>query len=803
MPGVALKSCALAFGLCAGAAAAQQCPAAPTAAPATCEAGVVLRLERSLGGGRGLPAEHSSTFARADRVLGEFEDRTVLEGAVEVRRDGAVLHADRAQYVNATDEMHLDGHVRIFEGLAVFEGPSLDLRLEARTGTMPQATYTYSARGGSGTSRLVEFLGPDEIRLHDATYTTCKADQPAWWITAATLDIHRGEEQAIGHATTLYFEGVPVLASPWFELPLGEQRRSGFLTPGFFQNSRIGQEFIIPFYWNMAPNYDYTITPDLISKRGLDVGNEFRYLDRRLRGILDYDVLPNDRTTSSTRDYLQLMGNWVPLNNLRLDVQFQRVSDDNYLIDFAHNIVSASPTVLPQEELLTYTSTHWNASLQVARSQTLTSLLAAYDPGPYERLPEARWNGTWLDLHGFDAGTSLSVTRFQHRARNPLFVGAVPSAFSLYQAQQTLIDPGFATRYTDSGWAEQDGARLVAHPSVSYPVLAPGWFFVPRAQWDLTEYQLDPNYNEGSRRASRSVPTASLDAGLIFERPLPWVGKGAVQTLEPRVFYAFTPFRDQSRLPNFDSAPADFNFAQLFSENAFTGYDRVSQADQVSLAVSSRVIEEEGGAQLLRLALGQRFYFGSQLVTVPGGVPRTDPSSDVLFSGSAALAHRWNIDLGMDYSTSVRRIAAGTIGLRYQPRPASVINVSYRYENALIAGALIDQASISTQWPVSRHWYAVAALNYSVAEHGWIESLGGIEYNAGCWTARFVTSLYAVPQPNTVLVSNYTRTFFLQLELNGLTSVGQSPLDQLKRSIPGFQRVNPRPVSPAPFDFYE
>jgi LPS-assembly protein len=322
-------------------------------------------------------------------------------------------------------------------------------------------------------------------------------------------------------------------------------------------------------------------------------------------------------------------------------------------------------------------------------------------------------------------------------------------------------------------------------------------------QWDYSYYELDPTFNSGRNRASRSLPTWSLDAGLVFERPITLLGEGAHQTLEPRLFYAFTPYRNQSQLPNFDSAVADFNFAQLFTENTFTGNDRISQADQLTIALTSRVMDDGSGAQRLRVALGQRFYFGSQLVTLPGDVPRTDPSSDVLFMGNAMLAKRWNVDLNLDYSTRARSIALATVGLRWQPGSASVANFTYRYENAAIAGALIDQVGASLQWPLSPRVYGVGAVNYSVAEHGWIESLAGIEYKAGCWVGRFVLSRYAVPQPNALLVSNYTTTWFIQVELNGLTSVGQSPLDQLQRSIPGFHRINPRQAAPSPFDFYD
>jgi LPS-assembly protein len=813
-PATAIRRSALALLLCAGTAFAQadgNCSCAGDGSGDGSGEGVTLRLERALGGGRGAPASPGPVYLRARQVSGELEERAVLHGAVEVRRDGTVLRAEDADYEVATDRLRLAGGVRMSQGPARFEGPSLDLRLEARTGSMPHASYTYAARGGRGTSRLVEFLGDDDIRLHDATYTTCQADDPAWWIRAEQFDIHRTDEVAVAHSTTFYFEGVPVFASPWFEVPLGEQRRSGLLTPGYGLTTRTGQEFTFPIYWNIAPNYDYTVTPDIMPRRGVSIGNEMRLLEPTVRGIVNLDVMPNDRTTGNIRDHAHVHGDYAPLPEMRLALQYERVSDDNYLIDFARNIISASPSVLPQEALLTYSQPHWNASLQLARSQTLASLLAVSDPGPYERVPDVRWNGAWLDWHGWDVATSLDLTRFQHPAYNLAYFGSYSLPADVLAALPTFL----SSTELQKGWFAQDGSRFLAHPSLAYPLLAPGWFFVPRAEWDYTSYRLDPAFHSGQTRASRSLATWSLDAGLIFERGISLFGSQLRQTLEPRVYYAFAPYRDQSRLPNFDSAPADFNFAELFTPNSFTGNDRISQADQLTVAMMSRVIDDASGAQRLRVALGQRFYFGSQLVTIPGQAPRTDPSSDVLLLGSAQLARRWNVDANFEYSTRARAIALATVGIRYQPRAASVVNLTYRYENAQVSGsgALIDQVGASWQWPISSRFYAVGALNYSNASgaHGWIENLAGIEYKAGCWVGRMVVSRYPVLQPtvptsaqtSSVLASQYNTTLFFQIELNGLTSVGQSPLDQLQRSIPGFHRVNSRTQTPSPFDFYD
>jgi LPS-assembly protein len=830
--GAASTGLALALALAATTVNAQQTPARPAPAatspataagtaadsatapalatePATPALPRGLRVERTLGAGRGTGPASAPVFVKADRVSGEFGDHTELEGGVEVRHAGVVLRGDRLLYRFETDAVAVRGKVRLVEKGAAFEGPSLDFKLEAHTGQMPNANYTYAAKEGRGQSRLIEFMGDDDIRMHDATYTTCKADDPAWWIRAETIDLNEADQEAVAHGTTLYFQGVPVFASPYFDVPLGDQRRSGILTPGFYQNSRLGQEFIVPYYVNIAPNRDYTITPDVMPRRGVLLGNEFRFMEPEVRGQLNYDYMPNDRTTGTMRNHVRLEtqyahfssgpaptvgslgtandASFASLDGLSFNLDYNRVSDDNYLTDFSHNIVSASPEVLNQEADLYYSSTYWNAVLRLAKSQTLISLLAAGDSGPYERAPELTVNGLRADWHGLDLAATVDATRFQHPAINPTFVSPV--------AGSSVFTPK---------WFSQDGSRFIVNPSVSYPVLNPGWFITPKVQWNFTQYALDPNFNANSSTASRSLPLASVDSGLVFERPAHWLGDEVRQTLEPRVYYAFVPYRNQSSLPNFDSADADFNFAQLFTENSFTGGDRISQANQITTALVSRIIDDDSGAERLRLALGQRYYFGSQLVTLPSEVPRTNLSSDVLFVANASMGHKWSVDLGLDYSTVSSQLALATLGLRWQPRAASVLNFSYRYESTSLAGTFIDQFRASAQWPLSKRWYGVGALDYSIADHGWVESVAGFEYKADCWVGRFVLSRYAIALPNSVaFTNNYTTAWFFQIELNGLTSVGTSPLDQLQRSITGFQRINPLNGPGGPFDHYE
>jgi LPS-assembly protein len=666
-----------------------------------------------------------------------------------------VLRGDRIDYSVPDDEVTVTGNARVFRGGTVVTGPSLKLRLDAQTGRMPDARFSYAPLGGRGTCTLLEFLGEDKSRLTDAIYTNCAPGDDSWWVKANRLDIDRAEEVARATGSSIYFQGVPIFASPYFQFPLSDRRRSGLLTPGFGINTRLGVEATLPFYWNIAPNRDATISPRFMQRRGLLLQNEFRYLEPTFRGTVQFDYINNDAEFGRSRQYESLRHEYVNPNGLTGGINYNHVSDDRYFADFARNIVVASQSVLPQEAFLGFNRPYWSTALRVTRNQTLQDPLAPVVK-PYERLPQFTVNARNTDLRGFDLALAVDATQFDH---------------------PTL----------------ETGSRVIVNPSVAYPWLAPGYFVIPRLQWHATAYSLDSAVHPDQTRPVRSLPIASLDAGLVFERDAHWFGESAVQTLEPRLFYANIPYRDQSRLPNFDSALADFNFAQLFNENIFVGGDRIGEADQVTAALVGRVLDPVNGTERLRALVGQRFYFSPQRVTLPGGAERSGDASDILFALSGTPARYWITDLALQHSTEQRRLVRASVAVRWQPRPASALSIAYRYKLDEI-----EQIDVAGQWPITARWYGVGRANYSRRDARWIELLGGFEYKADCWVARVVMHRFV-----TTTVETATTAFFFQLQLNGLASIGTSPIEQLRRNIPGYQVINPPPREPGRFDIYE
>ena len=399
------------------------------------------------------------------------------------------------------------------------------------------------------------------------------------------------------------------------------------------------------------------------------------------------------------------------------------------------------------------------------RYQTLQDAASPIVP-PYEKTPQILFHGARLDvLGGFDFNLDIDATRFHH----PTLAG---------------------------------GDRYIFNPSVAFPILRPGWFITPKVSYNLTHYNVDDQPAGVQREFTRSLPTATVDSGLVFERETSLFGRQLQQTLEPRLFYVRTPYKNQDALPNYDSGITDFNFAQLFAANPFGGSDRIADANQLTAAVSTRVVNNEDGAEIFKASLGQRYYLSPQRVTLPGGLPIDSKRSDVLAEISGQVLRSLSVDAGVQYSPSVGGVIRSNFGVSFRPEPTKVINVDYRYQQAVTEvnvaqPVTLEQIDISAQWPIFRNLYGVGRVNYSMRDHKPIEALAGFEYSGCCWVVRAFASRYVTG------LQTATSTLFLQLELNGLARLGSNPLESLKRNVPGYQLINPPPAVGSPYRNYQ
>jgi LPS-assembly protein len=426
------------------------------------------------------------------------------------------------------------------------------------------------------------------------------------------------------------------------------------------------------------------------------------------------------------------------------------VSDDTYFTDLSDKIAATSQTNLPREGNLFYDGDWWNLNARVQRFQTLQDPLAPVTP-PYARMPQLTLNVNRQTDYYLDVGLQGEYADFDH----PFLL---------------------------------NGRRQILYPSISVPLQTSYFYLTPKIGYHDTRYLFeDPNLPD----ETRGLPIYSIDSAVTFERNARFRGRDFIQTLEPRLYYVYIPFRPQDQLPIFDTAVADFSLAQIFTENQFTGGDRINDANQLTAALSSRLINPGNGEEQFRFVLGQRYYFKEQQVTL-NTAPRDFDRSDLLLATSGKLTANWVTDVGVQYSANTSRMERSNVALRYQPGIGKVMNFGYRFTRDTL-----EQVDLSSQWPMGRHWNVLARWNYTLRDKRLLEGLAGVEYNAGCWTARFVMHRFVSS------TQEYVNAMFFQLELNGVSRIGSNPLELLRQSVTGYTKTNePLPTERNPFPAY-
>ena len=707
----------------------------------------------------------------AEEVQGRPDLDFVAQGRVELRRGRLTLATDRLDYDNVLDRARARGHVRIENSSGDrFSGPELQITLDTFEGFFLQPEYWFARTRAGGRAERIDFIDNQRSLISRADYTSCRRDgsgTPAWLLTSdrIRLDFETGE--GIAEGAVLRFLGVPILAAPLMSFPLSDTRKSGWLPPSLNLDSRSGLELGVPWYWNIAPQRDATLTPVLYSKRGFGLEAEGRYLEDRHRGEAQLHWLPDDRVFGDSRRALRWRQSGTALGvgatALRWSHEGLRVSDDSYWKDFAGVLRYFTPRLLPLAAAAerNVTLAPWLASSVYARAQ-LWQTLQDVDPTaliavPYDRAPQIGWRGAGQPWGG---GPELNFEAEFNR---------------------------FVRAGNDAPTARLDGKRVHLLAQAQQTWRTPGAWLTPRLALNLAQYRTEAPMSDGRTSTSRAIPTFSIGGGLLFERPIFWFGRPLTQTLEPRLRYVNTPFRSQAALPLFDSAAKDFNSDSVFSDNAFSGIDRVSDANHFTAGITTRWLEPTSGSEVLRLGLAQRYLLRDQLVT-PEGVPNTQRLSDLLLVGNVRLTERWSFDAALQYGAENDRVNRSVIGARYSGGPFRAISANYRFTRASS-----EQLDLGWQWPIFRRegpagagtdcrgsLYGVGRVSYSMRDSRITDSLAGLEYDAGCWIGRVVAE-----RISTGRAAATTRLLF-QLELVGLSRLGSNPLAVLKDNIAGY-----------------
>jgi LPS-assembly protein len=711
-------------------------------------------------------------FVDAERIQGTQDKELEAFGNVRMRKLGQAFAADWMRHDTQNDVLDAKGNVSLEQGRELIEGSVLRYEIGTDRGYMETPRYmlmTLPATGpagsaprlesdGRGTAERLLFQGPGQYRIESANYTTCEPGNDAWFLRAKQLDIDRSRDVGVARDASIVFLDQTIFWSPYLSFSLHEQRKSGVLPPSYRSSNTTGLEFTVPYYLNLAPDMDATIYPRYMTKRGLQLGGEFRYLDPKWRGDARAEILSGDQQIDRDRwgffskHQQQFSNNWNGALNIN------RVSDGKYFTDLSTQVAVTSQVNLSNDATVGRGGTWgdsgtYNVSAYTQRFQTLQSDPLAPLTPPYNRQPQLSLVAQRQTANRGDFDFLGNYTAFEH---------------------VSLVN----------------GQRVVAYPSYSVPVQNAFAHFTPKIGAHLTHYAIGKNNNANLPDTTRSLPVFSAESGLVFEREMNARGQRVLQTLEPKAYYVYIPYKDQSALPNFESGLQDINFATIFSENQFSGQDRINDANQLTLGVTSRFISADSGIERIRGALAQRYYFESQRVTVPGVAPRASDSnsSDLLAAVSGNLATNWTADAGWQYNTDLKQTQKFNVSGRYQPQHGKVLNLAYRETvNTL------RQTDLSLQWPIQAGWTAVGRWNYSLLDNRVLEALAGIEYNDRCWSLRVAGG------GGEAVRSDASTSIFLQLELTGVSRIGSSPLEVLKRNIGGYKAFDPR--SPAPVEY--
>jgi LPS-assembly protein len=736
-------------------------------------------------------------FVSGQSMTGQTDVRLVIEGSAQLRRGPVAVRAQRLDFEETSQKLKGDGAVRVSRMGNVFSGQELSLRMDTFEGFFIRPQYRFLG-GGQGQAQRFDFQGQQRMTAQGVSYTTCERDneeswKPPWEFTADQMDFDFEAEAGRAQNLRLRFYDTTILAWPGsISFPLSDKRKSGVLPPTYAVDTISGLTLSVPYYLDIAPNRDATLTPTAMTKRGLDLGLEARYLERSNQGMLRLNFLPNDRITHEQRWAYSLQNQGrldtgvASVGTLSYTVNLNRVSDDDYWRDFPRQNKALTQRLLPSDVSLGWSAGQSQASLRVLQWQTLQDVLSPIVP-PYDRLPQL----------------AARHSRSFELAQLPL---------------QTSIDADF-TRFSAlrSLTSQTNADRLYTRAQLSSPWVWPAGYFVPKLQLHATQYSFEEVWR-GQRSAGRSVPILSVDSGLVFERQSQFLGQSFLQTLEPRAFYVYTPWRDQSRLPNYDSAENSFSFATLFTENSFVGNDRIADTNLVTLGLTSRLLLPETGSEMLRLGMAQRIRFADQRVTLDGSPPavQAERISDLMIGATVNASDRWALDWITQYNPKRGESQRMALSARYHPSPYRLLSAAYRLQRPVTTNDTgSQQVDLGWQWPINdlwgdrgqnlgpgrgqggQRWYSVGRLNYSATEGRLVDAVMGLEYDGCCWVGR------AVYQRSYTSLARTNSQIMLQLEFVGFSRIGNNPLGTLKSNIPRYQYLRDQVTPPSRYSNYD
>ncbi len=696
-------------------------------------------------------------------------------GNAILKKANKVIKADIIEYDQISEKLITQGNTKIdLENISI-TGSKLNYRLIDQTGQMEDVTFNIKSdkkeemvmkKGIQVTKRYYDFRGDaktiffegeNKTNLKSSRLTTCEVDSNDWYIKSKTMEIDTQKDRVKASHASLEFKGVPIFYMPGTSFSLNKNRQSGFLSSTFGTTSKSGFEFRVPYYFNISPDMDATLTARYLGRRGPLADGQFRYLSENYSGINLLQYMNTDQSSGQdNRYFLKLNHQHQFGRGWSGSYDIQKVSDNTYFSDLASMIQQTSVVNLPQRVHLNYSGDIWKLNLLTERYQTLTSA----SNSPYQRLPQ-------VNLLGKKEYDDFTLD---------------------FKSQWTLFerDDKFASTFTNT--QKITGSRLTMTPAITIPFNSTYGYIKPKVSTNIRSYNLN---NSTENNKDIITPIFSIDGGAYLDRNINLLNQNFTNTLEPRLFYVYIPYKDQSVLPNFDTGLADLNMQTLFYENQYNGQDRINDANQLTASITSKMLDKNGKERLSAI-IAQRYYFEDRRTLGDDHPEARKANSDIFMGASAKLPNSLNLEAMFQLDPTSNNLLRSTLRSRYNPEPGKMLDVSYRQiDNVINPSQNLEVFNAAGQWPLGNRFYSIGRYNYDIKTSQTIEVLAGIEYDGGCWVLRSVfdrISLPTSPQPN--------YAFFIQLELNGIGSLGSdaNKLNTLLyRNVPGSRSVNQIP----------
>ncbi|MEC9375300.1 MAG: LPS assembly protein LptD [Pseudomonadota bacterium] len=666
-----------------------------------------------------------------------------LEGPIELRSNGRFLSAEKAYFDRAKGIFTADGRIQYQDKDNKISGNFARYVAKTEEFYFLDTEFELGDTPARGSANNIEIDSRNIFKLHRARYTSCPAGNNDWELKAKDIEINSNKGIGTASGASLEFKGIPFLYIPYFTYPITDARKSGLLIPRLGSSDRRGFETTQPIYWNIAPNYDATFTPRYVSKRGLQLGGEFRFLTSSQYSSIAVDYLSNDNNNGLNRWQFEIKNTTELPRGWRYSLDMTGVSDDLYFDDLSSSRIETSQTYLKRNWSLEYYDQIWSINVGFSDFQTIDPEIQINDE-PYTVVPSIAIQGFWRNaLLGLDYSLETEATYF---------------------TRDNSID----------------GLRVHAEPSISIPLNYKGLYLKPKIAFDFTGYRLKDEPIDSNSSPSRSVPKISINTGAVFDRFSGSTNKWLI-TLEPRAQYTYIPFRNQSDFPVFDTILPDFNLVQLFRENRYLGYDRLGDTSQLSIGVTTRILESSNGQELMTATIGQTQFFDNGKVTLPGEIASSTDSSNYIAELGLNISKNWNMDFRYQFDNDINKTAKSSIRFQYSPEESKAFNIAYRY----VRGSL-RQTDFSAAWPLGRNWSAIGRYNYSLFENEPLDRFIGLEYESCCWGIRILAR-----RGVSRILGQSDSAISFQFILKGFSSLGSSSAKQLERDILGYKTYSP------------